>query len=145
MLHSPGYQFGVGPQTVWKPLQRSHTLLAQIEWFVGIKFPVFGMHLQEGSGSTKRLAVEQRVASSRLTASGVTVVSLSKTLKPLLNSGSIQEDRSQDEWKNAYWDIKHQNKQVEWKNVWIMLCLLLRSQLIWIYTIFKTGYIIWVH
>ena len=31
--------------------------------------------------------------------------------------------------------------QVEWKIVWIMISWLLRSQLIWIYTVFEMGYI----
>ena len=30
--------------------------------------------------------------------------------------------------------------QVEWKTVWILISWLLRSQLIWIYTVFKTAY-----
>ena len=30
--------------------------------------------------------------------------------------------------------------QADWKTVWIQICCLLRSQLIWIYTVFKTGY-----
>ena len=39
------------------------------------------------------------------------VLSLSKTLCPLLSTGSTQEDPSQDDLKIVDWDIKNQNKQ----------------------------------
>ena len=52
------------------------------------------------------------------------VVSLSKTLYPLLSTGSIQEDKSPHDWKIADWDVKYQNKL--WVNtlyvVLYMLC-----------------------
>ena len=58
-MHSPGYQFGVGPQ------ESNFQLLACI----------YKKSDAEGSGSTERSAGDQSVASSRLAASGVTVVS----------------------------------------------------------------------
>ena len=39
------------------------------------------------------------------------VVSLSKTLNPLLSTGSTQEDPSQHDWKIVDWDVKNQSKQ----------------------------------
>ena len=49
------------------------------------------------------------VASSRLAVGRVTVVSLSKTLYPLLNTGSTQEDRklSRHDCKIVDLDVKH--------------------------------------
>ena len=38
-------------------------------------------------------------------------MSLSKTLYPLLRTGSTQENLSQHHRKNVGWDIKNQNKQ----------------------------------
>ena len=38
-------------------------------------------------------------------------MSLSKTLYPLLSTGSTQEDPSQHNWKIVDWDVKNQNKQ----------------------------------
>ena len=39
------------------------------------------------------------------------LVSLSKTLYPLLSTGSTQEDPSWVDWKNVDLDVKNQNKQ----------------------------------
>ena len=46
------------------------------------------------------------------------VVSLSKTHKSLLSSGSAQEDPSQSNWKIVDWDVKNEIKQTNnWKNM----------------------------
>ena len=38
---------------------------------------------------------------------------LSKTLYPLLSTGSTKENRKmfRDDWENVDWDVKHQHKQ----------------------------------
>ena len=45
------------------------------------------------------------------------VESLSKTLNPLLSTGSTQEDPSQHDWKTVYWDVKNQNQT---KVLWVL-------------------------
>ena len=55
-----------------------------------------------------------RVAGSSFTAGGVTVLwSLSRTLYPLLSTGSTHEQPNWCEWKIVYWDIKNQTKQTK--------------------------------
>ena len=44
--------------------------------------------------------------SSRHNAAGQCIVSLSKTLYPLLSTGSTQEDPSQHDCRNVDWDVK---------------------------------------
>ena len=39
-------------------------------------------------------------------------MSLSKTLYPLLSTGSTQEDLSRHNWKTVDWDVKNQHKQI---------------------------------
>ena len=61
-----------------------------------------------------------RIASSRLTAGRWShcVVSLSRTLYPLLSTGSTWQDTSWHDWKTVDWDVKSQFKQ----NIWILSC-----------------------
>ena len=42
---------------------------------------------------------------------------MSKTLHPLLSTGSTQEDPSQHDWKIVSWDVKNQNKQTKNRTV----------------------------
>ena len=38
-------------------------------------------------------------------------MSLSKTLYPLLSTGSTQEDQSRHDWKSLDWDLKNRNQK----------------------------------
>ena len=54
-----------------------------------------------------------KIKPNKITTGAVTVVSLSKTLYPLLSTGSTQEGRklSWHDWKIVHWDKEHQSKQ----------------------------------